>query len=142
MSVDASTLESFSGKQVILHHIQDDGTVAEREGKVDGASEAGMAFKEKGRRDVELILPNQIEELSLAPTKPKKLSQKKLKLVTESNVRQHLLDRHALTRAAVNEMSDEEGLAVHEAIDHSDLGHRHVAEDEAKESDESGDSEE
>lgn len=141
MSVDASTLEQFTGKQVILHHIQENGDIAEREGKVDGASEAGMAFKEKGKRDVELVLPSEIEEITLAPVKPKNLSQKKLKLVTESTARQHLLDRHGFARSEVNAMTEEEGFAAHDQIDHDDLGHRHVAADESKD-EESSDSEE
>lgn len=126
MTVDASTLENFSGKQVILHLIKEDGSVEELTGKVEDASEVGMAFKEKGKRDVDLVLPHQIEEIALAPEKPKTLSQKKLKPVTESTVRQHLLDRHGYERSVVNEMSDAQAFGEHNDIDHTDLGHRHV----------------
>lgn len=145
MTVDPKTLEEFSGKQVILTVIQEDGSAKELEGKVEDASEVGMAFKEKGKRDVDLVLPEQIEEIVLAPSKPKTLSQKKLKEITEANARQHLLDRHGYERSVVNGMTDEQGLDEHNDIDHSDLGHRHESEDdEADETDETetGDSEE
>ena len=134
MSVDAATVESFSGKQVILHKILEDGTVAELEGKIEAASEFGIAFREKGKRDADLVELNQIEEVAAVPTKPKKLVQKKLKPVSDSGVRQHLLDRHGYSRSAVNEMSEEQAVAEHNGIDHSDLGHRHV---EAETEDES-----
>jgi len=141
MSVDASTLVNFEGKQVVLHLIEEDGSVTEKNGKVEGASEFGIAFKEKGRREVDLVEPNQIEEIELAPEKPRTLSQKKLKPVADSNVRQHLLDRHGYSRSAVNKMSDEQGAAEHNGIDHSDLGHRHLTEEEvaAKSAESAGD---
>lgn len=143
MSVDASTLVEFTGKQVILTLAQEDGTAAELEGKVDAASEAGMAFKEKGKRDVQLVMPEEIIEIAAAPSKPKSLAQKKLKEVTESTVRQHLLDRHGYLRSEVNKMEDDEAFEVHKAIDHADLGHRHISEDDNEENEgEGGDSEE
>jgi hypothetical protein len=141
MTVDANTLADFAGKQVILHRIKEDGSIEELEGKVEDASEVGMAFKPKGKRDVDLVLPDEIEEISLAPTKPKTLSQKKLKPIAENAARQHLLDRHGYDRSVVNEMSDEQAFAEHNDIDHDDLGHRHEAEDEGDD-DEAGESSE
>lgn len=137
MSVDPMTLAEFSGKQVILHVLQDDGTVAELEGKVEDASEVGMAFKEKGKRDVDLVFPDKIEEIALAPSKPKTISQKKLKPAVESTVRQHLADRHGWLRSEINKLSDEDAFAQHENLDHDDLGHKHVAADD--DADENGD---
>lgn len=130
MSVDPGTLAEFSGKQVILHLIQDDNSIVELEGKVEDASEVGMAFKEKGKRDVDLVLPEKIEEIALAPEKPKKIVQKKLKPVTETNVRQHLVDRHGMPRSQANEMADDDALKLHDGIDHADLGHKHETEDD------------
>lgn len=137
MPVDPSTLEDFDGKQVILTLIEDDGSAREVEGKVEAASAAGVAFKEKGKRDVELVEPKSIEEIALAPIKPKTLAQKKLKPVAEQNSRQHLLDRHGYDRSVVNGMSDEQAFAEHEDIDHSDLGHKHV--EPSEDDDENGD---
>lgn len=138
MTVDPTTLEQFDGKQVIIHLIEEDGT-REVEGKIEAASEQGVAFKEKGKRDVDLVLPAQIYEIALAPTKPKNLSQKKLKPVADSSARQHLLDRHGYDRSVVNGMTDEQAFAEHEDIDHADLGHKHVAEDDDDSTDEAGD---
>lgn len=130
MAVDASTLESFTGKSVTLVLKQEDGSAKEFEGKVEAASEYGMAFKEKGKRDSDLVEPDQIEEITLAPVKPKTLAQKKLKEVSETTARQHLLDRHGYERSVVNKMSDEQAFSEHEDIDHSDLGHKHVSDDD------------
>lgn len=140
MTVDPQTLEQFNGKSVILTLAQEDGSAKQFEGKVEAASEFGMAFKEKGKRDSDLIVPDQIVEIVAAPTKPKKLTQKKLKPVTETTARQHLLDRHGYDRSVVNEMSDEQAFSEHNDIVHDDLGHKHVSEDEDQ-NDEAGETE-
>lgn len=141
MSVDPKELEKFSGKQVIVHVITDDGSVEEKEGKFEEASEVGVAFKEKGKRDVDLLLPEQIEEVAAAPSKPKKLTQKKLKPATESTARQHLADRHGYDLSDLNEMSDEQAFSDHEDIDHTNLGHKHES-DEDEADDEAGEDDE
>lgn len=130
MTVDPKTLEQYEGKQVLLTLAAENGDAKELEGKVEAASVQGMAFKEKGKRDVELVMPNEIVEIALAPVKPKPLIQKKLKLVSETTVRQHLLDRHGYERTVVNAMSEDSALMEHEDIDHKDLGHKHEAEDD------------
>lgn len=130
MTVAANTLEQYSGKQVILHVVNNEGGLDELEGKVESASEVGMAFKEKGKRDLRLIEPSQIEEIDLAPEAPRKAPQKKLQQVSEKGARQHLLDRHGYLRSWANEVSDEEAFAEHSGIDHSDLGHRHLTDEE------------
>lgn len=132
MAVDASTLESFSGKKVVLHVVKDDGMV-ELNGKVEGASEIGVAFKETGKREVLLYEPHQIEEIQLAPSAPKKLRQKKLKPIEDDRVRQHLVDRHGVSLEWANSASDEDAKAYHDTLDHSDLGHVHVEESESDE---------
>lgn len=141
MTVDPKTLEKFAGKQVLLTLRTADGA-DEKEGKVEDASEVGMAFKEKGKRDVELVMPDEIEEIALAPSKPKTLAQKKLKEPNENTVRQHLLDRHGYERSVVNKMSDEKAWSEHEDIDHTDLGHRHITEDDDDEAGSEGEADE
>jgi hypothetical protein len=130
MTVAANTLEGYSGKQVVLHVVNDENGLDELEGTVVSASEVGMAFKEKGKRDLRLIEPSQIEEIEVAPEAPKKTPQKKLQQVTNKSARQHLLDRHGYLRSWANEVSDDEAFAEHEGIDHSDLGHRHLTDEE------------
>lgn len=144
MSITASDLESYNCKQVVLILKNEDGSASEVEGKIEAASSVGIAFKEKGKREVALILPEAIEEIQPVPEKPKKLVQKKLKEVTSSTVRQHLLDRHGYARSVVNDMSDESAFSNHAGIDHSDLGHKHVAAETENEgaSEESSDPEE
>lgn len=130
MTVDATKLESYTDKSVVLQRIQEDGELIELEGKVEAASEQGMAFKEKGKRDVILILPAEIEEIEEAPETPKRIAQKTLKLVKVTNVRQHLVDRHGMLRSDANSMTDEAAMEYHDEIDHSDLGHKHESEEE------------
>lgn len=130
MTVAASSLEEYSGKQVVLHIVNEEGGLDELEGKVESASEVGMAFKEKGKRDLRLIEPSQIEEIEVAPEAPRKAPQKKLQQVTTKSARQHLLDRHGYLRSWANEVSDDEAFAEHESVDHSDLGHRHLTDEE------------
>jgi hypothetical protein len=138
MTVDISTLDQYDNKQVILHVAQQDGSAKEMEGKVEAGSPIGVAFKEKGKRDVEFIEPNDIVEIALAPDKPKNISQRKLKPITDTQARQHLVDRHGFLRSQVNKMTDDEAFKEHNAIDHDDLGHRHVSEDDDENGEDSG----
>ena len=130
MTVDLNTLDQYDGKRVILTTAAEGEDAIERTGKVEAASIAGLAFKEQGKRDVELVEPAHIIEIALAPEKPKKVTQKKLKEVTESNARTHLSDRHGWSRSELNEMSDEAAFKLHDELDHDDLGHKHVSEDD------------
>ena len=136
MTVDASTLESFEGKNVILHLIKSDGTVEELTGTVESANEHGMAFKPKGKRDFVLVEPKDIEEITEAPQALKSIPQKKLKPIADGSVRQHLLDRHGYQRSVVNGMTDEQAVKLHDEIDHKDLGHRHMSAEEVAKADE------
>lgn len=133
MSIDPNKLEQFSGKQVILTLKAADGTATEVHGKVEGGSAVGLAFKEKGKREVSLVEPDDIEDIAEAPTEAKKVTQKKLKPVAEAQVRQHLADRHGYSRKDLNAMSDGDAFKFHEELDHTDLGHKHVAESETSE---------
>jgi len=130
MSVDVNTLEQFSGKNVILTLKAEDGSATEVPGKVEGASVVGLAFKEKGKRDVRFVEPDEVEEIAEAPTEAKKVTQKKLKpLERAEQARQHLADRHGYKRSDLNGMPDADAFKFHEELDHSDLGHKHVVEE-------------
>jgi len=128
MPVDPKTLSQYHKKDVILVALDDEGNAHEYEGYCQGASAAGLAFKEKGKRDTVLVEPSKIEDIREAPSKPRKMIQKKMKPITEGNVRQHLVDRHGLSLKEGNELTEEEAAKAHSALDHSGLGHRHVAE--------------
>jgi len=137
--VDPTELAEYKGKNVIMHLIQPDGSLEEVEAHIEGASPAGVAYKVKGKREVQLAEPDGIEQIEIAPVKEKKASQKKLGIIEAHNVRSHLVDRHGYSLSKANSMDDAACESIHSMIDHTDLGHRHltaadkVREAEAKE---------
>jgi hypothetical protein len=127
MTVKAEDLQQLLNKRVTLHTLNDDGSATEREGKVEAASAAGIAFKEKGKSSVDLYEIHQIYEIDALPEAPKKIRQKKLKPIEEGQVRQHLVDRHGMPVSKANELTEAQATELHDRIDHKDLGHRHEA---------------
>lgn len=129
MTVKAEDLQQFLNKRVVLHtnDPEDSSKTIEREGKVEAASIAGIAFKEKGKSSVDLYEIHQIFEIDTLPEPPKKIRQKKLKPVEEGQVRQHLVDRHGMPVSKANELNEAQATELHDRIDHKDLGHRHEA---------------
>lgn len=125
MSVTAEELSEYVNKRVILHVIQNDGSTQEIEGKVEAASEAGMAFKEKGKSSLELYMPGQIAEIQRAPEKPKQVIRKRVNPVQLGQARQHLVDRHGVPISWAKDNTEEAAFEYHEQLDHSDLGHKH-----------------
>ena len=125
MTVSIDTLKEHVGKSVVLTVRQEDGSIEKLEGKIEAASEVGVGFKPKRKRDMDLLEPDSIEELKAAPTKPSQLRQKKLFPVGESKVRAHLIDRHGAPLSQVNGMSNDEAIDLHNKIDHSDFGYNH-----------------
>lgn len=132
MSINPQDLPQYEGKKIILVLKTDDGA-KEFEGTAEAASEAALGFKEKGKRDLVLVEPDAIEEISLVPEKPKKVTQKKMKPIAEGNVRQHLADRHGIPLSDLKDVSEEDAKKAHDNMDHSDLGHKHVAEEKEDE---------
>lgn len=113
------------GKRVVIHLVEADGSLREVEGKIEAASEAGFAFKEKGKSSLDLYEPDRVEEIRVAPAKPKSVLQKKLKPIELGQARQHLADRHGVSMAWLKENTEEAAFQYHQGLDHSDLGHRH-----------------
>lgn len=123
-------LQPFIDKEAIIHLEQADGTVQEVTGQIKAASVAGIALKQKGKGGLELISDvSKIYEIDYAPTKDKKIAQKKLKPIGFGQARQHLADRHGVNLAWLNENDEQAAFEWHEQVDHTDLGHIHVAED-------------
>lgn len=120
-------LVANQGKRVVLHLKQADNTLVELEGKIEAASEAGFAFKEKGKSSLDLYDSAQVEEIQVAPEKPKSIPQKKLKPIDVGQARQHLADRHGISMKWIKENTEQAAFAYHQTIDHRDLGHRHEA---------------
>jgi hypothetical protein len=130
--VDPNTLASFTGKNVLLT-VKDGDEAKQIPGKVEGGSPVGLAFKEKGKREVKLVEPGDIEEIVEAPIELKKVTQKKVAILEKpEQARQHLADRHGYTRTDLNKLSDADAFKFHNELDHSDLGHKHVAKEDKK----------
>ncbi len=125
MSAPTVDLTDFVNKKVSLTY-RAEGTeeATTKEGTVQAASAIGLIFKEKGKADVDIVEPDWIDAIEATPEKEPNVTVKKLKPVT-SNFRQHLADRHGYLPKDLNEMTEEQGKAVHDGIDHSELGHRH-----------------
>lgn len=134
MSVTIEELQELIDKDAIVHIIQPDGSVKETEGVIKAATVAGVPFKTKGKAGVDLLMVDQIEEVSLAPSKPKSISQKKIKPIATGAMRQHLADRHGISLKWCRDASEAEAVTFHDTLDHKDLGHIHVEPktDEAK----------
>lgn len=126
MSVTVEQLQKFIDKEVTLHRIEADGTLKELTGTIRAASIAGVPFKHKGKPGLDLLQIKDIEEVDLAPTKEKSVSQKKLALVELGGARQHLIDRHGVELSWAKTASEKDAFDWHATLDHTNLGHVHV----------------
>src|SRR5690349_5132091 len=93
MPVSPNELPNFNGKTVEIV-IDRDGTQEQLVGKVELANEVGVAFKPKGKRDVDFIEPPHIVSISEIAEPSGDLRQKKLPPLDASKARTHLVDRH------------------------------------------------
>jgi hypothetical protein len=143
-TTEEMALQDYDGKMVVVHITEDDGELTEMVGKVEAASDAGIAFKEKGKRAVILLERKDIYEIAVAPEDAelsvKRLVQKRQKPITEKNAKAHLFHYHNFERADADAYSPEGAFTLHESIDHKNLGHKHVAESKGGTEDENSDS--
>lgn len=128
--VSLEELAKLVDKESIVHLIQEDGTTKEVTGTILAATPAGVPFKEKGKAAVQLLNATDFYEAVAAPEKPKPITQSKQKPVPEGQMRRHLAMYHGTSLKWCRENTEEAAVAFHNSIDHSDVGHRHVAEDE------------
>lgn len=129
MSVAVEELQKHLEKEVTLTVIEG-GEQKKVVGTMKAATVAGVPWKEKGKAGVSLLTVDQIAAVEVAPEKPKSVTQKKLKPITEGQMRQHLADRHGIALSWCRNASEEEAVAFHNTLDHADLGHKHVADEE------------
>lgn len=122
MSIDTATLAQYAGKDVRLKTSADDDYV---EGHVEKASEVGLAFKPKGKRELTPVWPQDIEDIQVIEKAAPKLKQKKQLPLEDSRVKNHLVNVHGYYLSAVNAMTVEGAVKEHDSIDHKDLGHNH-----------------
>jgi hypothetical protein len=123
-------LTKFDGKKVVIVHNLPEanakGELAEEiEGTALAANTMGVLLKPKGTTQAILIEIGNIEEINLAPEKPKKLVVRWLKDVEYGNARQHLVSSHGYQISKVEAMAEDAALEFHNTLDHSDLAHRH-----------------
>lgn len=132
-------LEQYNGKKVILVRNlskpnKDGHTAEEIEGTILSANDAvGVQIKPTGKPLGILIKTADIEEgsIRLVPTALRTFKQKVIKQVSLDTVRQHLLDKHSFSLALINTADEKRAIEIHDAIDHTDLGHAHGDKTEA-----------
>lgn len=100
-------------------------TAEEIEGVVENASAIGLLIKPKGKGTVEMVEATDIESIVPVAEKPKPLKSKSVKEIPFGQVRAHLLVSHGAQLSEINNMTEEDALKTHDAIDHADLGHQH-----------------
>lgn len=137
MTVSAENIGQYEGQKVIVKHqldepAEDGSTTATTEGKADVANATGLLLKPKGKSGLLLLSLSQIDEISYAPQKEKKITVKKVKVIGFGGARQHLADRHGYSVSDLDSVSEERALEIHNDIDHEANGvaHRHVDKDE------------
>lgn len=124
-------LKSLEKKTVIFTIAGADGSTSKVEGVVEAASAIGVAYKRKGRGQLEMLEADQIVGHEVLPDKPKVIKSKKLKPPTLEGVRQHLADRHGINIDWLNadEVTAEKAAEYHDSINHTEegkvLGHHH-----------------
>jgi len=124
----AQNFEKFTGKKIVVVHKVDGKVDAEEsEGTAEVGNEGGILFKPKGKTQLVLLEAGNIIEVRFVEDKPKNLARKVLKPVQFGQARNHLLERHGYTLAAVNALTEQSAFDEHEQIDHEaqDLGHVH-----------------
>lgn len=123
----------YQGKKVILVRNEKGKTEAEEiEGTVEATNPMGVLIKPKGKSQLTLIEIDEIEQISFVETKPKELVAKVLKPVEFGQARNHLLERHGITLAQVNDLTEVEAFEIHAKLDHADANLGHVHEDKSE----------
>lgn len=132
MTVVEVTTDSLGNSTVIP------GTEAEVTGTLMSYNPIGGAvFKPKSARvcafyGAEEIVSIVREKQVSAALRP--VGQKNLRPQKGPGARRHLADFHGFSLSTLNGMSDEAALALHDEIDHSDLGHNHDLDEGARNS--------
>lgn len=113
-------------KQVTVTHIAD-GEETTSVGRFTAAHESmdQVAFKYRGSTSVVMLELEDIVTISYIDPKARPVKPRRLGLVNEKNVRQHLAFNHGFTLTQVNSLSVNEAFAIHDGVDHADLGHVH-----------------
>jgi len=118
-------LKQYAGKKVVVVRKAADGSLEEIEGTAQTANDLAIVLKPKGKTVNELIEAGDIEEVRYVAEKLKELKSKSLKEVVHGDARGHLAERHGIALSILAKLTEENALANHSDLDHSDLGHNH-----------------
>jgi hypothetical protein len=122
----SQNLEQFVNQKVTLQKKAADGSLEEITGTVLAANEIGVLLKPKGKTQGSLIALADIEgDIVHANEKPKKLTQRTLKVIAYGGARQHLITSHGYALTEIQAMSESRAFDFHAGLDHTDLGHTH-----------------
>lgn len=123
--MEHSDLAKFFGKNVIMNVNTSNGEFRGVEGRVQLVEISGLVVKTRsGSEVIELKDVIDIEEQQ-RPRRRRVIRRYVRVLDPDSNIRQHLADRHGTLVPVLNGNEDDLLFAMHEKIDHSILGHVH-----------------
>lgn len=100
-----------------------------KEYKVEEAAGGFVILREKGKSAPALIKEEDVLSFNPpAPKPPAPIKAKRMNPVEPDAVKRHLVDTHGYTVSAINSLTVEEAVELHEGIDHEglDLGHFHA----------------
>ncbi len=101
--------------------------LSEIEGVLVGVSATGVAVKIRtGLQFYSFVDILDITKVNVA----RKIVRRRIRHIVESQTRQHLLDRHGIPWDLTKALSPSSAYAMHEKIDHSNLGHQHNSPDD------------
>lgn len=101
-------------------------TFVETEGKlhavIDGSS---ILIRLKGTQKPDILQWTELELIEEIKVRPKQLKGRTCKVATLYDVREHLVERHGVKISWINQVDNTKAQAMHDNIDHRDLGHLH-----------------
>lgn len=89
------------------------------------ASAMGILVKPKGSSTPKLVLADDVIDVEEIASTPSTLRQRALDPIAVGKARRHLLDYHGISLSQINEITEDQAVAQHEKLPHSDAGHHH-----------------
>lgn len=130
MSLKLSDLPNLVDKRVVIEmQGLSDGTY-EIEGMVCAVNSTGLVLAVKG--DTIILQTVDIVDINEADA-PRPIVRRKVRHIPARQARQHLLDRHGVPLDLIRGTSPKTAYVLHQATDHSNLGHMHEAPEEGDE---------
>jgi hypothetical protein len=122
--VEYSELTKYFRKLVNMN-VSDGDMFRTIEGKVQAVTATGLVIKTRSGSEA-IELPDVIDIEEAPRQRRRRVIRRYVRvLAADSNVRQHLADRHGYMIDLLNASDDETLFTMHEQLDHGELGHRH-----------------